>query len=197
MDLVRRMTSHHTKPPVSQPTRDLQRLQRTGRLLAFACWVLIIALPPLFAWFWVEASPAELAARVNLPADALQGPFMLWQRVLGACISAVPLGLLLVGLWQLKKCLVLFAAGQVFTLRSVSALQSFAGLATASLASSVLAGTALTVLLTFSNAPGTRQLAVVLGTDQVFALFYAGMVWLMAKVIAQGLHLAEENANFV
>jgi len=100
-------------------------------------------------------------------------------------------------LWQLKKCLVLFAAGQVFTLRSVSALQSFAGLATASLASSVLAGTALTVLLTFSNAPGTRQLAVVLGTDQVFALFYAGMVWLMAKVIAQGLHLAEENANFV
>lgn len=191
------MTSYQTKPPVSQPTRDLLRLQRTSRLLAFACWGLIIALPPLFVWFWVVASPAELAARVNLPADALQGPFRLWQRVLGACISAVSLGLLLQGLWQLKKCLALFATGQVFTLHAVSALQRFAGLATAALASSVLAVTALTVLLTLGNPPGTRQLAIVLSTDQLFALFYAGMVWLMAKVIAQGLHLAEENANFV
>jgi hypothetical protein len=191
------MTSFKTSPPTSTSAPNLQRLQRMSQLLALACWVLIFTLPPLFAWFWAVATPAQLAARVNLPADVVQGSLMLWQRVVGGCISAVPLGLLLAGLWQARQCFGLFAGGQVFTLQAVTALKRFASLATASFASGVVASTALSVVLTLGNAPGNRHLAIGLSTDQAFALFFAGMVWLMAAVIAQGLHLAEENANFV
>ena len=79
---------------------EMLRLKRMSRLLSLLCLVLITALPPLVAWFWALATPAQLAARVNLPADVVQGPLMLWQQVAGGCVSAVPLGLLLAGLWQ-------------------------------------------------------------------------------------------------
>ena len=191
------MTSLKIHAWTSQPDSNLQRLQRISRLLAWACWVLIIALPPLFAWFWAVASPAQLATRISLPVDAVQGSLMLWQRAVGGGISAVPLGLLLLGLWHARKCFVLCATGQVFHRHSVSALQSFAALAAASFASSVVAETVLSGVLTLGNAPGSRLLTIGLSTDQAFALFFAGVVWLMAAVMAQGLKLAAENAEFV
>jgi hypothetical protein len=191
------MNSIRLKQPVSLAQADLKRLQRTSQFLTLICWVLIIALPPLFAWFWAVATPAQLAGRVNLPADTVQGALMVWQRVVGGLISAVPLGLLLAGLWHARKSLALFATGQIFTLQTAFALRRFASFATASFASSFVASTALSTLLTINNMPGTRQIAIGVSTEQVIALFFAGIVWLMAAVIAQGQQLAEENAHFV
>ena len=191
------MTSPISTLPVTPLEPNMQRLQRLSHMLALACWVLILALPPLFAWFWAVAPPDQVAARINLPTDAVQGPLMLWQRFAGGCISGVPLALLLLGLWHARRCFGLFAGGQIFTLQAVIAMRRFACLATASFASSFLASAVLSTLITFNNRVGTRQLAIGVSTDQVIALFFAGMVWLMAAVIAQGLHLAEENANFV
>lgn len=180
-----------------QSDANLLRLQRMSRLLVMACWLLIIALPLLFFCFWLVASPAQVATRINLSTDMVQGPLMLWQRIAGGCISAVPLGLLLAGLWQANSCFKLFANGQVFTAQAVYALKRFASFAAASFAFGVVANTALSILLTVGNAPGARHITIGLSTDQAFALFFAGMVWLMAAVIARGLHLAEENARFI
>ncbi|MGB4115416.1 MAG: DUF2975 domain-containing protein [Polaromonas sp.] len=191
------MTPTEPNPTMSPTGPHLQRLMRTSQWLIWACWVLIIALPPLYVWFWAVASPGQLASRINLPTDVIQSPLMVWQRVAGGCISAVPLVLMLTGLWQARRCFGLFAVGQVFTLQAVRALKRFASLAAASFVCGVLASSVLSVVLTIGNAPGARHLAVGLSTDQAFALFFAGVVWLMAAVIAQGLQLAEENANFV
>ena len=191
------MTHSQTSPSFSSSDPNLHRLQRMSRLLALACWVLMVALPLMFVWFWAVATPGQIAARINLPVDVIQGSLMLWQRVAGGCVGAVPLGLLLAGLWHARKCFGLFARGQIFTLQAVVALKRFASLATASFASSFLVSTVLSTLLTINNTPGTRQISIGVSTDQVIALFFACMVWLMAAVIAQGLHLAEENANFV
>ena len=176
---------------------DIKRLQRLSRWLALACWVLIVVLPLMFVWFWTVATPAQLAGRVNLPANIVQGSLMVWQRVVGWLISAVPLGLLLAGLWQARTCFGLFARGQVFTLQAAVAMRRFASLATASFASSFIASTALSTLLSINNPPGMRQVVIGISTEQIIALFFAGMVWLMAAVIAQGQQLAEENARFV
>ena len=183
--------------PVLAADVNSRRLQRISSTLALACLVLIVVLPPVYTWFWVTASPGQLATRVNLSAAMVQGPLMLWQRVVGGVISTIPLGLFLAGLWQARKCFGLFAGGHVFTHLAVEALKRFAMLVAASFAASLVTKTALSTLLTIYNVPGTRQVAIGLGTDQIFTLFFAGMVWLMAAVIAQGMHLAEENARFV
>ena len=91
----------------------------------------------------------------------------------------------------------MFAQGQVFTLQATALLGRFAGWVAWAALASMLAGSATSVLLTLNNPPGQRHLSVGIGSDLVFTLFFAGLVWLMAAVIAQGQTLAEENEGFV
>jgi hypothetical protein len=173
------------------------RIQSLSRLLAAACSLLVAALPIAVFAYWLLADAAELAMRANLSSLAIQAPLQTWQRVAGALITQVPLALLLLGLWQARKCFKLFAEGQVFTAQAVSLLRRFAGWVAASVAAAIVAEAAISVVLTLQNLPGTRHVAIGIGSDQLFTLFFAGMVWLMAAVIGQGQLLAEENASFV
>lgn len=176
---------------------NARRIRRISRTLAVTCVVLMGALPVSVLIYWVVADGGALAVRANLPARAIQAPLLLSQRIAGALVTEIPLGLLVVGLWQARKCFTLFAAGQVFTAEAVGYLRRFAGWVLASVAASIIASPVLSVVLTLHNPPGMRHLAIGIGSDQIFTLFFAGMVWLMAAVIGQGQALAEENASFV
>lgn len=183
--------------PPTEETSDARRIQWLSRWLAASCLTLMIVLPIAVIIYWAITSPADLAARGNLPASTIQGSFELWQRVAGALITGVPLALLLMGLWQARKCFKLFESGQVFTPDAVRCLRQFAGWVMVSVFAGILAATALSIVLTAHNPPGLRHLSVGIGSDQIFTLFFAGMVWLMAVVIAQGQALADENATFI
>jgi membrane protease YdiL (CAAX protease family) len=176
---------------------DARRIQRLSKWLASACLALIVVLPIAVVIYWAVTDPAELAARGNLTTGAIQAPLLAWQRVAGAVVTEIPLALLLIGLWQARKCFKLFAAGRVFTADAVRCLRQFAGWVMVSVAAGIVAGTVISVLLTVHNPANMRHLAVGIGSDQIFTLFFAGMVWLMAAVIAQGQTLAEENATFI
>jgi Protein of unknown function (DUF2975) len=176
---------------------DPRRIRRVSRVLALSCEVLIVVLPAAVIGYWVLADAAEIAVRANLSARAIQGPLLAWQRVAGALITGLPLALLLVGLWEARKCFRLFAAGRVFTADAVRCLRRFAGWVMVSVIAGIVAGPVISVLLTLNNPPGMRHLAIGISSDLVFTLFFAGMVWLMAAVISQGQTLAEENATFV
>lgn len=178
-------------------TSDAHRIARISRLLAGFCLFLIIVLPIALAGYWAWGDLAELAQRGNLSPAAIQAPVQAWQRVVGGLLGAVPLVFLLLGLWQARRCFTLFAAGQVFTAESVRCLRRFAAWVMVSVVAGFVIGPATSVLLTLNNPPGMRHLAVSIGSDQLFTLFFAGMVWLMAAVIGQGQALAEENATFV
>jgi hypothetical protein len=182
---------------MTNATFEAQRIARISRLLAAFCLFLIIVLPVTLAAYWALADAAQLALRGNLSPSAMQAPVQTWQRVVGGLLAEVPLALLLLGVWQARRCFALFAAGQVFTAEAVRCLRRFAGWVMASVLAGFITGPATSVLLTLQNPPGMRHLAVGIGSDQLFTLFFAGMVWLMAAVIGQGQVLAEENATFV
>jgi hypothetical protein len=169
----------------------MQRMVLQSRMLAAVCLVLIVLLPVGVALYWA------LAVRVNLPADAIRVVLLPWQRVAGGVLAELPLVLLLMGLWQARKCFLLFAAGKVFTSETVTCLKRFAGWTMASVIAGVPVATAISIVISLTNPPGLQQLAVSIGSDQVLLLFFAGMVWLIADVISQGQVLAEENARFV
>lgn len=177
--------------------RRLRNIKRVSRLMAATCLFLIVVLPIGVAVYWFWADTTELAVRAHLAADSVQAPLTLWQRIVGALITEIPLALMLIGLWHARKCFNLFAAGKVFTSQAVQYLRQFAFWVLASTAAGMIAVPAISVLLTYYNEPGTRQLAISFSSDQVFVLFAAGMVWLMAAIIGQGQSLAEENANFI
>jgi site-specific recombinase len=85
----------------------------------------------------------------------------------------------------------------VFVVEATNYLRRFAGRVAASVAVGMLCSTALSVVLTLGNPPGMRHVAIGVGSNEVFMLLFAGMVWLMAAVIGQGQSLAEENESFV
>lgn len=173
------------------------RLRSAGQSMGVFCMLLLVALPVAVALYWALSDAAALAARVNLHPAAAHEPLRSWQRLAAALIAEAALAPLLVGLWQARACFVLFARGQVFTRQAVRHLKRFAGWSLASALAGIVAGAAVSVVITWHNPPGMRHLAVGIGTDQVFTLFFAGMVWLMAAVIGQGQALADENASFV
>ena len=182
-------------PPVA--ASHLPRIRRISRRMVVVCQCLLVALPLALLWHWATASEAELAVRSNLPPGAIQSPLLLWQRLAGAAASAVPLGLMLLGVWQARQCFALFASGQVFTARATAYLRSLAGWVAWAALAAMLSAAVVSVLLTLGNPPGTRHLAVGLGSDHVLTLFFAALVWLIADVVGQGELLAHENEQFV
>ncbi len=181
----------------SRSTDPLRHVRRTGRLMVWACWAFIVLLPVTLVVYWSVAGDGLLAGHANLPASAIMALLQPWQRLAGAVVMAVPLALLLMGLWQAKRCFELFAQGQVFTQQATALLRRFAGWVAAAALAAIVASAATSVLLTLQNPPGMRHLALGIGSNHLFTFFFAGLVWLMAAVIGQGQALAEENERFV
>ena len=179
------------------PFSHLQRIRRNSRVMVRICQVLMVLLPAILVIYWATQSAPELASQANLPAGKLQMPLQPWQRLVGALVSGVPLGLLLAGVWQAKQCFEQFAEGQVFTAQAVRHLRRMAGWVAFAALAAIVAGAVLSVVFTINNAPGTRQLAIGISSNHLFTAFFAALVWLMADVIGQGQTLAEENQQFV
>jgi len=183
-----------TPVPLSHP---LQRIRKISRLMLLACWVMMLLLPVLLVFYWATTSAPGLARQGNLLPGAIQAPLEIWQRVVAGAVTAIPLALLLLGIWQAKCCFEQFANGDVFTAQATRQLRSFSGWVAAAAFAAILASAITSVVLTLNNPPGLRHLSVGIGSDHVFTLFFAGLVWLMAAVIGQGQMLAEENERFV
>lgn len=181
----------------SSPLNHLQRIQRVSRIMVRICLALVVLMPIALLIYWATASAPELATQGNLPAAVIRTPLQMWQRAAAALVSSVPLACLLMGVWQARLCFAQFANGDVFTASAVGCLRRFAGWTAAAALAAIVAGAAISVLLTINNPPGTRQLALGISSNQVFTLFFAALVWLMADVIGQGQSLADENKQFV
>jgi Protein of unknown function (DUF2975) len=176
---------------------DRYAMQRISGWLARACLLLIVVLPILVLYFWAIADSAVLAIHAQMLPVLIQAPVQDWQRLAGALVTCIPVALMMRGLWEARLCFKQFAAGHVFTEQAVLWLRGFAGWIMASSMASILIGPAISIILTFNNATGNRQVAIGVGTDHVLTLLFAAVVWVMAAVIAQGQVLAEENSSFV
>src|SRR5262245_2421741 len=155
---------------------DPSHIRRTSRFLAGACTLLLLALPVMAVGYWAIADGPTLAASANLPPFAVLVTPEPWQRVAGAAISLLPLALLMAGLWQARRFFRLFAAGEVFTADAVRCLRRFAGWVMFAVAARVVAGAALSVVLTLTNPAGARHLAIAINSDLLLALLFAGLV---------------------
>lgn len=186
------------KAPSTTAVNPLQRIRHISRAMVWACWALVILMPMALVYYWATTTAPDLATEYGkLRAGAVVAPLEIWQRVAAATVTAVPLVLLLVGVWQAKRCFAQFAAGELFTAQATRHLRRFAGWMAAAALAAIVAGAATSVLLTLHNPPGMRHLAVSISSTHVFSFFFAALVWLMADVMSQAQALAEENAHFV
>jgi hypothetical protein len=156
-----------------------------------------MSLPIIVVVYWILADTSMLAAQANLKPTAIQGELSKWQRIVAGVLTEIPLIMFMAGLWQVRRCFQQFSAGRFFSSTAVRSLSRFAGWTMASVITSVVTTSLISIVITLQNPSGARSLTVSFGSDQVLLLFFAGMVWVIASVIHQGQILAEENASFI
>jgi hypothetical protein len=115
----------------------------------------------------------------------------------GAAITAVPVGVMLFGLWQARALFADFAHGRVFTLSSARRLRDFAACVLAQAVLGPISSTALLLAFTLSNPPGSRQLGIALSVNDYLALIVGGVLLAVAWVMVEATRIADEHASFV
>ena len=178
------------------PFDHSDRLQRFSKAMAMltTLGMLLIAVAIVLVFLIPDWTRNLLLARLQAGLDLSLAPGRL---IAGAAITAVPVGVLLFGLWQVRTLFLNFANGHVFTLASAHLLRDFAGSVLAQAILGPIASTALMLAFTLNNPPGSRQLVITLSVHDYLALIVGGVLLAVAWVMVEATRIADENASFV
>lgn len=110
---------------------------------------------------------------------------------------AIPVGVMIYGLFAARRMFKAFARGEIFTERAARHLQVFAAtvLAQAPLGPFTAAG--FSAALSLGNPPDERALIIAFSINDYFALIVGGVLLAAATVMREAAHLADENKGFV
>ena len=172
----------------------LTRLSRAMVWLTTAGIVLILGLSALGALIpgWTRnIALAKLGqAGITLPITPLG-------QSLGGIVLAVPVGVMLYGLFAVRRMFVAFARGEVFTVEPARNLQIFAATVLAQAPLGPLTSAGLSAALSVGNPPGERAIMIAFSINDYFALIVGGVLFAAATIMREAARLAEENAGFV
>lgn len=174
----------------------LDRIQSFSRLLAWSCGSLAILLTTGLLLFWSAASTGSLAAGAQIPAEWL-ADLGIGRRAAGFAISFIPLACLVAALLAARRCFRIFATGEFFNHQAANGLKGFAVGLLASALLKPVSGAALSVLLSLDAPAGQHRLALGIDSDTILMVLGAGIIAVIAWVLAEASALAEENAAFV
>ena len=181
------MTSFNYSDRLRRFSKAMAMLTTLGMLLIAVAVILVFLIPD-----WTRNL---LLARLGQAGHDLSlSPGRL---IAGAAITAVPVGVLLFGLWQVRALFLNFANGHVFTLASARLLRDFAGAVLAQAILGPVSSTALMLAFTLNNPPGSRQLVIALSVHDYLALIVGGVLLAVAWVMMEATRIADENASFV
>ena len=136
------------------PFNHSDRLRRLSKAMAMltTLGMLLIAIAMVLVFLIPDWTRNLLLARLGQAGhDLALSPGRL---IAGAAITAVPVGVLLFGLWQVRALFLNFADGHVFTLASARRLRDFAGAVLAQAILGPLSSTALMLAFTFEQSTG-------------------------------------------
>jgi Protein of unknown function (DUF2975) len=180
--------------PASAASSRLVRLSRIMMWLTTIGIVLILGLSALSGFIpnWTRSiALAKLGqAGIALPITPLG-------QALGGIVLAVPVGVMLYGLFAVRRMFAAFARGEVFTVEAVRNLQIFAATVFAQGPLGPLTAAGLSAALSVGNPPGDRAIMIAFSTNDYFALIVGGVLFAAATIMREAARLAEENASFV
>ena len=164
--------------------------------LAIAAVILAVLLPFASAAYWLAADAIEARQVAGLPLDLLP-EITAGQRFGAALVALVACLPLAWGLVRLRTCLANFAAGRPFAPAGIAGLRDFAlGGMLAALAQ-LVGHTAIGLVLTWTAAPGHRQLVLRVDSDMLLLAMFAGTIAALAWAMEKAAVLAEENSQFI
>lgn len=177
---------------------NLNQLRSLSAVMALASIGVIVVLT--VAGFYKSAiwlsDPAAIAA--DYPGVIASPALLSYSvRIAGIAIAWVSIGLMVYAAVALLRMFRLFAAGRVLDREPAVWLRRAGSTLVALAIYRIFANTATILLLTLGNPDGQRQLTIGLGSDQLFPLFMAGILFAIGHVLALGADVEDENRSFV
>jgi len=180
-----------------EPTASAARLLRLSRAMQ---WVTTIGIVLIVVGMGLAVAIPEWSRNLLLARLGETGarlPLTPTDQLIAGLIIAVPVGVMIWGLWHVRALFRDFAAGQVFTGSAAHHLQRFGVSVLAQGPLGPLTATALALALSLGNPPGQRYLVLTLSINDYFALIIGGVLVAVAAVMREASRLADENASFV
>lgn len=129
--------------------------------------------------------------------DGLSAAVPLAYRI-GALVFALGGGAFTMwALWSLRRLFLHYADGDVFSHAALGALNHVAVALFAGVVVGFAVQAPISLLLSWHLGSGHRAISLGFGSDDVARLFMAGVVLVIARVMAQARRLADENEGFV
>lgn len=169
-----------------------------SRLMAHACLGAMIIIPLGHFLIWFGLVEVRDVMDVSGAGAFIASPETgILKRLGGLALSMVPQLALLYGLGRLRQLFTGFAMGNAF---NEAAAQNVRGFARALLAFAVLdfvVEAPLSALVTWGSLPGERMITLSLGWDDFHIYFLIALFFAFTHVMAEGIRLARENAEFI
>ena len=191
-------------------TVDQNKIRKTCKQIRGFALLILAAIPLFLLWYWAnpfDSMVAETRMALNgdigvvgeLIADGYLTPEnFTWQRqALGFLVSALPLSLFFLVIFNIYRMMGYFAEGRYITNETVRAFT----LASLSLffyaPAAILSRPLLGLALTLGNPPGQRLLVIAVDGTDLVALFMGAFLWMVAKAFDVEKERAEEHASIV
>ena len=180
--------------PLSVPLSRIARLSRTMEIMTDIGIVLVagLTIAGLLIPDWTRNL---LLAKLGQTGAAL--PVTAQARVAAAVVVAVPVAVMLYGLFAVRALFREFAQGHVFSVQAARHLQVFAATVLAQAPLGPLTSAGLSLAVSMASEPGSRMLAITFSLHDYYALIVGGALFAIASVMREAARLADENAGFV
>jgi len=185
--------------PTPSPSPNALLKQRLRGTTSFVRVLILLgggALLASMTWTWIspERAIGELS---KIGGSSHIDRITLEAQVLGALWTLLPLGIVLLGLRRLWQLFSEFREGRVFSARALASLRGFARCLVASAVVAPIYGAVLSVILTWVNGPGRRELSLQISSDDYTLLLLGVVLLAMSSVMTEAARVAEDNAGFV
>ena len=173
------------------------RLSRLARVMEVTTTIGIVLITVLIVVAFFIPDWTRNIALARLGQAGAHLPITPLTRAVAAVVIAVPVGVMLYGLFAVRSLFREFAQGRVFTTDAARHLQTFGATVLAQAPLGPLTSAALSAALSLGNPPGERAIMIAFSSNDYFALIIGGALFAVATVMREAARLADENKGFV
>jgi hypothetical protein len=177
------------------PVTSAKRIGRLARIAEAIAMAAIIGV--LLYVVYVAVFPAELRAMMllGIPSPITEPP--VWAFGLASLLTAIPAGLFVVSMWQVRKLFRYLAQGSFADAGFTTTLRRLGWLAVCGGVVGFAVRTLVPLLMTVANPPGQKMLIIEFNSGQVASLIMGLLFLVFTHVFAEVTRMAEENRSFI
>ncbi|WP_306029820.1 DUF2975 domain-containing protein [Stappia sp. MMSF_3263] len=175
----------------------LARIAGVSRALSWLTLFLMIAGPAAIAGLLLF-DPSNLD-RMLIEGLSTSGKASLTPvtRVLAILLALVPVGLVLAALFFLRRLFQGFARGAALAPESGQRLKWIGIILAAFAPMTIVIGTLGSIVVSWANAPGEREVSIGLHTDNITVLVFGMLLVVLGWILEEAAIVADENRQFV